>query len=47
MLALEDGTDRWPTFASAKYECAIADLVQAAGHEITNWQIQHLDPLTP
>lgn len=40
MAALEDGTDRWPTFAltPAEYE-------QSAGHQVTNWQVQHLDPV--
>lgn len=47
MGALEDGTDRWPTFAltPAEYERAVADLVRTAGHEITAWQVQHLDPV--
>ncbi len=47
MAALEDGTDRWPTFAltPAEYERVVAALVQSAGHEVTDWQVQHLDPV--
>jgi restriction system protein len=47
VVALEDGIDRWPTFAltPAEYERAVADLVQTAGHEVTDWQVQHLDPV--
>lgn len=46
-MALEDGTDRWPTFdlTPVEYERAVAALVQAAGHEITDWQVRHLDPV--
>ncbi|MDL2082093.1 restriction endonuclease [Streptomyces sp. GXMU-J15] len=47
MAALENGSDRWPTFelSPAEYEQAVAGLVQAAGHEVDNWQVQHLDPV--
>jgi restriction endonuclease Mrr len=47
VVALEDGTDRWPTFTLTpiEYERAVAALVQAAGHEITDWQVSHLDPV--
>lgn len=47
MAALEDGTDRWPTFAltPAEYERAVAGLVQSAGHEVTDWRVQHLEPV--
>lgn len=47
VVALEDGTDHWLTFAltPAEYERAVADLVQAAGHEVVDWRVQHLDPV--
>lgn len=46
-MTLEDGVDRWPTFelSPAEYERAVVDLVQAAGHEVADWQVQHLDPV--
>jgi restriction system protein len=46
-VTLEDGIDRWPTFAltPAEYEEAVADLVRTSGHEVTDWQVQHLDPV--
>lgn len=39
--------DRWPTFtlSPADYERAVADLVQTTGLEVTDWQVQHLDPV--
>ena len=47
MVALEDGVDRWPTFdlTPGEYERAVADLVQATGHEVTDFRVQHLDPV--
>ncbi|MGH3550543.1 MAG: hypothetical protein ACRDQU_20975 [Pseudonocardiaceae bacterium] len=38
LVALEDGTDRWPTFelTPVEYERAVVALVQAAGHEISD-----------
>ncbi|MFF0065884.1 restriction endonuclease [Streptomyces sp. NPDC005279] len=47
MTALEHGVDRWPTFelSPVEYEQAVAGLVQSAGHEIADWQVQHLDPV--
>jgi hypothetical protein len=46
-VTLEDGLDRWPMFAltPAEYERAVADLVRTAGHEVTDWQVQHLEPV--
>jgi restriction system protein len=46
-VTLEDGIDRWPTFAltPAEYEEAVADLVRTSGHEVTDWQVEHLDPV--
>lgn len=45
-MRLEDGFDRWPTFdlSPTDYERAVADLVRVAGQEVTDWQVQHLDP---
>lgn len=47
LVALEDGTDRWPEFdlSPVEYERAVAALVLAAGHEVTDWQVRHLDPV--
>jgi restriction system protein len=47
VVALEDGMDRWPTFTLSPdaYERAVADLVQTTGLEVTDWQVQHLDPV--
>lgn len=46
-MALEDGVDRWPTFdlTPEEYERAVASLVQAAGHEVADLRVQHLDPV--
>lgn len=46
-MTLEDGVDRWPTFelSPTDYERAVADLVRAADQEVTDWQVQHLDPV--
>ena len=46
-MTLEDGIDRWPIFAltPTEFERTVADLVRAAGHEVTNWQVEHLDPV--
>lgn len=46
-MALEDGTDRWPAFdlSPVEYERAVAALVQDAGHQVTDWQVRHLDPV--
>lgn len=46
-VTLEDGIDRWPTFelTPTEFERTVADLVEAAGHEVTDWQVQHLDPV--
>lgn len=46
-MTLEDGVDRWPTFelSPTDYERAVADLVRAADHEVTDWQVRHLDPV--
>lgn len=46
-MALEDGVDRWPTFelTPGDYERAVANLVQATGHEVTDFRVQHLDPV--
>lgn len=47
-MTLEDGIDRWPIFAltPAEFERTVADLVQAAGREVTNWQVEHLGPVS-
>jgi len=47
VVALEDSTDRWPAFdlTPVEYERAVAALVQASGHEVTDWQVRHLDPI--
>ncbi len=44
---VEDGFDRWPTFAlsPAEYERAVVDIVTTTGHEITDWRVEHLDPV--
>ena len=46
-MRLEDGFDRWPTFELTAADCerAVADLVQVAGQEVTDWQVRHLDPV--
>lgn len=46
-VTVEDGIDRWPTFelTPTEFERTVADLVQAAGHEVTDWQVKHLDPV--
>lgn len=38
---------RWPAFdlTPAQYEQAVQDLVKATGHEVTDWQVKHLDPI--
>ena len=47
VVALDDGTGHWLTFAltPVEYERAVAELMQAAGHEVVDWRVQHLDPL--
>lgn len=44
-MRLEDGVDRWPTFelSPTDYERAVADLVRAADHEVSDWRVEHLD----
>ena len=46
-MVTEDGFDRWPTFSlsPAQYERAVADIVKVAGHEVVDWQVEHLDPV--
>jgi hypothetical protein len=46
-MVLEDGFDRWPTFALSptEYERAVADIVKVAGHDVIDWQVEHLDPV--
>lgn len=43
-MAVEDGSDRWPTFALSptEYERAVAGLVRAAGYDVVDWQVRHL-----
>jgi restriction system protein len=45
LVRLEDGVDRWPTFelSPTDYERAVAELVRAAGHEVSDWRVEHLD----
>ncbi|WP_051030175.1 restriction endonuclease [Nocardia takedensis] len=40
-----DGIDRWPTFelSPAEYERAVAEIVKAAGHDVIDWRVEHLD----
>jgi hypothetical protein len=42
-VTLEDGIDRWPTFTPTptEFERTVADLVQAPGHEVTDWQVKY------
>jgi restriction system protein len=46
-VKVEDGFDRWPTFelSPEDYERAVADIVREADQEVTDWQVQHLDPV--
>lgn len=46
-MALEDGSDKWPTFdlTPEEYERTVASLVQAAGHEVADLRVEHLDPV--
>jgi restriction system protein len=43
----EDGVDRWPTFelSPTEYEHIVAELVRDTGHEVTDWDVKHLDPV--
>jgi restriction system protein len=47
VLVVEDGFGRWLTFAlsPAEYERAVADIVTTTGHEVTDWRVEHLDPV--
>lgn len=47
MVVVEDGFDRWPTFALSptEYERAVADIVKVAGHDVIDRQVEHLDPV--
>lgn len=38
-MAVEDGFDRWPTFAlsATEYEHAVAGIVQVMDHEVIDW----------
>lgn len=46
-MRLEDSVDRWPTFelSPTDYERTVADPVRAAGHEVSDWRVEHLDPV--
>ncbi|MEZ0072487.1 restriction endonuclease [Planotetraspora sp. GP83] len=46
-MTTEYGVDRWPAFdlSPAEYERAVAELVEVAGHEVTAWDVRHLDPV--
>jgi restriction system protein len=46
-VSLEDGIDRWPTFelSPTEYERIVAELVRDTGHEVTDWDVKHLDPV--
>jgi restriction system protein len=46
-MRLEDGVDHWPSFelSPTDYERAVAELVRAVNHEVTDWEVRHLDPL--
>lgn len=46
-MLVEDGFDRRPTFVLSPigYERAVADIVKVAGHDVIDWQVEHLDPI--
>lgn len=43
----EGNADHWPTFTlgPTEYEQAVADIAKSVGQEITDWRVQHLDPV--
>lgn len=43
----EDNEDHWPTFTlgPADYEKAVADIANTMGHDVTDWRVEHLDPV--
>ena len=45
--APEDNDDHWPTFtlSPVEYEQAVADIAKTVGQDITDWRVQHLDPV--
>lgn len=45
--AAESPADEWPAFTltPVEYEQAVADIAKSVGQEITDWRVQHLDPV--
>lgn len=43
--APEDDEDHWPVFklSPTEYEQAVESIAKAMGHDITDWQVRHLD----
>ncbi|NLT54816.1 MAG: restriction endonuclease [Actinomycetales bacterium] len=43
----EDNEDHWPTFTlgPTDYEKAVADIAKTMGHDVTDWRVEHLDPV--
>ena len=43
----EGKEDHWPTFTlgPTEYEQAVADIAKSVGQDITDWRVQHLDPV--
>jgi hypothetical protein len=43
----EGHEDHWPTFtlSPAEYEQAVTDIAKTMGQDVTDWRVEHLDPV--